>query len=69
MPRHLSGQVYGHPSFDDGEIIHTSDIKSVDGNKVSTRNSVYTLGKPDPKFVEWCKANGCHVPTKEEPIK
>ena len=37
------GQIYGdvHRRFDDGEWIRTSYIKSVDGNIVTTRNSVY----------------------------
>ena len=65
----LQGQVYGHHVFEDGERIGTSDMVSVDGNTVTTRNSVYTLGQPDPKFVEWCRENGHHVPTPEEPIK
>lgn len=68
-PRRISGEVYGHPVFDDGEVITTSDIVEVKGRKVTTHNSVYKLGAPAPAFVEWCKANGCHVPTKEEPIK
>ncbi len=39
----LRGQIYGdvHGRFDDGEWIRTSYIKSVDGNIVTTRNSVY----------------------------
>ena len=37
------GQIYGdvRSRFNDGEWIYTSCIKSVDGNIVTTRNSVY----------------------------
>jgi len=67
--RQLRGEVYGHPRRPDGEHIRTSSIVSAGGGTVTTRNSVYTLGEPDPKFVEWCRENGHHVPTSEEPIK
>ena len=67
--RWLQGKVYGHPTRQDGRWVRTSDIVNVEGNVVFTRNSVYTLGEPDPKFVAWCRENGHHVPTSEEPIK
>ena len=67
--RRLQGEVYDNPKFEDGERIYTSLIMVVDGNVISTRNSVYTLGEPDPKYVEWCQENGHHVPTPELPIK
>jgi hypothetical protein len=66
----VQGDVYDHPTRPDGERIRTSDIRSVDGNEVKTRSrSVYTLGNPDEKYVEWCIANGGHVPTPEQPIE
>jgi len=67
--RRLQGNVYNHPRFNDGRSIRTSSIVSIDGGTVTTKNSVYTLGEPDPRFVEWCRENGHHVPTPEEPIK
>ena len=67
--RWLQGEVYDHLYQQDGQRIRTSIIIGVDGRVVTTRNSVYTLGEPDPKFVEWCHENGHHVPTSEEPIK
>ena len=66
----LCGAVYGHSKWDDGHRISTSYIKDVDGNLVTTSSgSVYELGEPDPLFVQWCKDNNLHVPTKEEPIR
>ena len=65
----LKGEVYGYPRFDDGEKITTSYVKNVDGRVVTTNNTIYTLGEVDLSYAEWCQANGCHVPTPEQPIK
>jgi hypothetical protein len=67
--RQIQGCVYDHPTRPDGEYIRTSDVRAIEGCEVTTRNSVYTLGEPDPKYVEWCRQNGCHVPTPEQPIE
>jgi hypothetical protein len=66
---YLQGNVYGHPKHKDGNYLHSSFIVNVIGRTVETNNTTYKLGQPDPEFVEWCKAQGCHVPTEEEPIK
>ncbi len=66
----LHGEVYNHPSYNEGEPIGTSNIVKVDGNRITTKSgSVYVLGEPAKEFVEYCKEIGCHVPTKETPIK
>lgn len=66
---HLVGHVTDHPSLANG-IIQTSSIVNVDGKFVTTRSgTVYELGTPDPKYVEWCYANQVHVPTEDEPIR
>jgi len=65
----LSGEVYGHPSFTEGDRVTTSVIKEVKGKVVETNNTQYELGTPDPEYVKYCKAEGHHVPTPEEPIK
>ncbi len=56
----LQGLVYGHPEFPDGSQIMTSDIVEHDyANKtVRTRNTVYTLGKIDPGFVQYMRDYG-----------
>lgn len=43
---HMQGKVYGHPRFDDGEFIYTSEIVKVDTIKkiAETLNTHYTLG-------------------------
>ncbi len=67
---YLHGDVYDRPSYEDGESISTTRIANVDGNVITTRSgSVYLLGEPDPKFIEYCKEQGVYVPTKEVPIK
>jgi len=67
--KQISGEVYGHPTRPNGRRILTSAILRIDGNVITTGNSVYTLGEPDPVYVEWCRENGHHVPTPEQPIK
>lgn len=70
-PFQISGQVYGHPNerHEDGKVCVTSIVKEVNGSIVTTQNNTYILGTPSPEFVNWCKENGCHVPTAECPIK
>ena len=65
----LVGEVYGHPEHPDGKIVRTSRIISVCKNIVNTAHNEYTLGQPSKDYVQWCKANGAHIPTEEEPIK
>jgi len=67
--QHLHGFVYGHPSYVDGHEITTSKIISVQGNEVICASRTYILEEPRPDYVEACKNNGWHVPTKEQPIK
>ncbi len=65
---YLTGNVYNHSKYEDGYSIITSAIISVHGNVVTTRHSTYELGEPREDYIEWCKANGHHIPTKEQPI-
>ncbi len=54
----------------DGKCIRTSPIVRVTGNLIQTQTgSEYTLGQPDPRYVEWCREHDHHIPTPEEPIK
>lgn len=53
----LSGNVYGHPDFDEGEFIHTSRIMKVEGKTVQTRNTLYELGQVCTDYLAWYKAN------------
>lgn len=76
----LSGRIYGHlynenrHRSDDGTKITTSRIvsseKTPKGIVINTASgSRYLLGEPDPAFVNYCKDNGYHIPTKDNPIK
>ena len=66
----LGGDVVDHPRLGTMKDITTSPIEDVNGNLVTTHSgTVYELGEPDPNFVEFCKQDGCHIPTKEVPIK
>lgn len=54
----LSGYVYGHPDFDDGDgPIHTTRIIMTNGKKAITRNTQYILGEVDPEYDKWMQEN------------
>lgn len=62
------GRCPNRQGFEDA--IRTSPIVKVEGRRIWTQNgSRYVLGRPDPKYVEYCKARKCHVPTRKHPIK
>lgn len=47
----LSGKVYDHPHFDDGDEITTSGIVGIRDGKVLTQSgSLYELGEPAPGY-------------------
>lgn len=70
LQRCLSGEVYDHTTIPNGSHIKTSTIKGIESNKIITSTgSIYELGTPNPDYVEWCKNNAYHIPTKENPIK
>jgi len=50
----ISGLVYGHHRFDDGERILTGWLAGVNGRVVTTvGGTVYRLGDVSPDFVRW----------------
>jgi hypothetical protein len=64
--------VFHISKFDDGKRITTSYVIAINGIEIKIKTysgSTYRLGQPDPKYVDWCRENGHHVPTPEEPIK
>jgi hypothetical protein len=68
--KRICGLVFGHPQYQDGHEIVLGSVDTVEGSIVKTLSgSVYELGEPDPEYVAYCKTAGCHVPTKEQPIK
>ena len=68
MTPRLSGNVYGHPRFDDGCNVVTSRIESVDGRKVTTLNTTYLLGEPSEEYMNFCEKIGKPL-DEENPIK
>jgi hypothetical protein len=40
----VRGEVFCNPKFNDGEMVITSPIQSIDGNRLKTLNSTYVLG-------------------------
>lgn len=41
----LVGEVYGHPRFEDGEVVRTSRVLKMDDKVAETMNTDYTLGE------------------------
>ncbi len=57
----LTGKVYGHSDFDNGEPITTSVIKKlsiINGFATTSSGSKYFLGEPDENWVKWLEDNG-----------
>jgi len=53
----LSGEVYGHDRFEDGQVITTSAVKGSSGRIVLTENTTYRLvGDPNPDWVRFLEA-------------
>jgi hypothetical protein len=71
--RSLYGNVYGHPSFEEGFAVTTSSIvggsrKTQEGHVVSTASREYLLGEPSESYLAWLKEEGIDF-DPEQPIK
>lgn len=58
---HLTGKIYGHSKFEDGEIITTSMVVFIsikEGRAETYSGSKYTLCKPNAEWIKWLKENG-----------
>ena len=63
--QHLKGYRTGEK-----QPIRTSRIVKIVGALITTESgTVYKLEQPHPTYVAWCRETGCHIPTKNEPIK
>lgn len=61
---HLVGKRDG-----DVEPVMTTAVVSYEGRFVTTESgSVYELGTPDPKYIEFCRVNFMYIPTHEKPL-
>jgi len=56
----LCGDVYDHERFKDDTFVNTSRLTTIDivKKEAQTLNTLYVLGEPDPKFLEYLKKNG-----------
>jgi hypothetical protein len=53
----LQGNVYNHPNFRDGDRVCTSSVVEVSARIVQTSSgSIYYLGEPNPKYLEYLKS-------------
>lgn len=65
----IGGRCYGHPKFEDGEQIKTSEVVAVNGRLITVASGkVYRLGRPSGKFLAWLRKEG-RVYDRKEPIK
>lgn len=58
---HLYGNVYGHPNFEDGEVVVSSVVMSIDLERriIKTYSGrTYHLEDPDPAWLQWLEDNG-----------
>ncbi len=62
-PSRLSGRIYNDTRFEDGSLVATSTLKSIDvkARTASTKNTEYILGEPDSTYVEYCKNNNIEL--------
>jgi len=57
--RYIAGNVYGHPTHEDGKYIRTSKVVWANDKEVTTvSGSKYLLGEPAPEYLVWCNSNG-----------
>ena len=64
----MTGKVYNHPRFSDGEVVTTSRVVSSSGTTVETYNTTYDLGRMSEEYKEWCSSMGIDVDSSA-PVK
>ena len=59
ITHHLRGIVTGHPRKQDGDMVMTTRVESIDYARrtARTKNTDYTLGEPDWEWLKWCDDN------------
>jgi len=63
IPGRLTGEVFGHPRFDDGNPITSTPITEAEGRLITTKSgTVYELGKAKEDYVEFTH----NIPGKED---
>lgn len=64
----LTGKVYGHPRFLDGQVVRTGIVVGVEGRIVKTRRTEYELGSPSVEYMDWLMNKGLKY-DREQPVK
>ena len=57
----LTGKVYNHPRFSDGEVVTTSRVVSSSGTTVETHKKTYDLGRIAEEYKERWSSMGSDV--------
>lgn len=67
--KRISGKIYNHPSYNNGEEITTSPIIKTSGKVIYTKNSFYSLeGPPRKEYLSWLKENNIFF-NQDEPVQ
>lgn len=67
-PSLLSGIVYGHPRFSDGDSVYPTKVFMTNGKNIITKNTQYILGTVDPEYDQWMQKNHPEKWDPENPI-
>lgn len=59
--RRLQGEVYDHPAFEDGDLITSTELTSMQEGVAVTCNTRYELKYPSQDYAFWCIRNGYNV--------
>lgn len=56
-PKALVGRAFGHPNFEDGEMVHTTMIVEHDyaNRRVTTKSRTYELGRIEQAYFDYMK--------------
>ncbi len=59
----LTGQVRGDARFPDGSRVVTSRVLEIDVDRGTARTgrSLYRLGEPSPRFLDWTRVRGHRI--------
>lgn len=57
-------------TLEGGSGWRTSNVRSCENGVITTYSgSQYELGDISQEYVEWCRKNGYHIPSNEQPVK
>lgn len=64
----IVGEVYGNPDHKDGKQVQLTRVRKIEGRIITTKNSVYELGKMKEDYRQFLINSGFEI-DEENPIK